>query len=85
MIDLGAILVWLRYKKLAKEYKIIEANRKIAESSMLELNALTVTIHGRLMLSKVCKDYENDLPSEIRRMYWILLQEAPIREYAEQN
>lgn len=75
MIDLGAILVWLRYRKIIK-------NRKIAESVLLELNALTVTIHGRLMLSKVCLDEENDLPPEIRRMYWILLQEAPIEQHS---
>lgn len=78
MIDLSAILSWLRYRKILR-------NRKIVESSLIELNSLTVTIHGRLMLSKVCLDEDNDLPYEIRRMYWTLLQNAPIQDYAEMN
>lgn len=78
MLDLGAILSWLRYRKIAK-------NRKITEAALLQLNSLTVTIHGRLMLSKVCLDEENGLPPEIRRMYWVLLQAAPIREWAAKN
>lgn len=76
--DLGAILSWLKYRKIVK-------NRKIIESAMIQLNALTVTIHGRLMLSKVCLDEDNELPIEIRRMYWVLLKGAPIQEYAQRN
>lgn len=78
MIDFGDFLRWLNYRKLKK-------TRKIIEKSMMDLNALTVTIHGRLMLTKVCKDPDNGLPNEIRRMYWILLQEAPINEWSMWN
>lgn len=78
MYDLGSILSWLKYRKVVK-------NRKIAEEALLTLNALTVTIHGRQMLSKVCMDEDNGLPIEIRRMYWVLLQSAPIEEYAQRN
>jgi hypothetical protein len=78
MGDLGAILAWLRYRKVVK-------NRKITEDALLRLNALTVTIHGRLMLSKVCLDEDNGIPIEIKRMYWVLLQQAPIQEYAQRN
>lgn len=52
---------------------------------MLQLNSLTVTIHGRLMLSKVIHDSDNGLPDEIRRMYAVLLHEAPVREWAIRN
>jgi hypothetical protein len=37
------------------------------------------------MLTEVCHDEENGLPVEIRRMYWILMQEAPIKEWAQWN
>ena len=78
MIDFGDFLRWLNYRKLKK-------NRKVIEKSMVDLNSLTVTIHGRLMLTKVCQDPDNGLPREIRRMYWILLQEAPIQEWSMWN
>jgi hypothetical protein len=78
MIDFSYLLNWLRYRKTKK-------NRIIVEKSMLNLSYMTVTIHGRLMLSKVYQDPDNGLPNEIRRMYWILLKEAPIREWAQWN
>lgn len=78
MIDFGLFLNWLRYRKIKK-------NRIIVEKSMLDLNNLTVTIHGRLMLSKVYQDPDNGLPNEIRRMYWVLLKEAPIKQWAQWN
>lgn len=78
VLDLGAILSWLKYRKLTK-------NRKTIETALLQLNSLTVTVHGRVMLSKVCLDEDNELPIEIRRMYWTLLQAAPIKEYANRN
>lgn len=77
-IDLGATLRWLKYRKIQK-------NRKVTEKALLQLNALTVTIHGRQMLTAVCKDEGNGLPNEIRRMYWILLTEAPIKEWSQWN
>lgn len=78
MLDLGVILSWLKYRKLTKK-------RQTIETALVQLNALTVTIHGRLMLSKVCADLDNGLPVEIRRMYWVLLQSAPIEEYSHRN
>jgi len=78
MYDLGQILTWLRYRR-------IKRNRKIAEAALLQLMSLTVTIHGRQMLTEVCHDLENGLPDEIRHMYWVLMKYAPIRAYAEMN
>lgn len=78
MIDFSYFLTWLRYRKVKKA-------RKIAQKIMLDLNSMTVTIHGRLMLSKVCQDPDNGLPYEIRRIYWILLKEAPIKQWAQWN
>lgn len=78
MYDFGYILNWLHYRKVRK-------NRLLAQKAFLDLNSLTVTIHGRLMLAKVCQDPDNGLPDEIRHMYWVLLKDAPIREYAQWN
>jgi hypothetical protein len=78
MPELGAILSWLRYRRVLK-------NRKITQEALMKLHSLTVTIHGRQMLTEVCHDEENGLPVEIRRMYWILMQEAPIKEWAQWN
>lgn len=77
-IDLGAILVWLKNRRAKKKLQTIQ-------TAMLQLNALTVTIHGRQLLSTVCKDEGNGLPNEIRRMYWVLLKEAPIKEWSQWN
>lgn len=78
MYNFSDILEWLKIRKLVK-------NRKITEAVLLTLNSLTVTVHGRQALSQVCLDPENGLPPEIRRMYWVLLQEAPLEEYASYN
>ncbi len=78
MINLGTVIEWLRYRKTVR-------NRKITQESLLQLNSLTVTLHGRLMLSQMCLDENSDLPYEIKRMYWALLQSAPIQEYAQWN
>lgn len=78
MIDFDYLLNWLKYRRIKK-------NRKLAQKTLMDLNSLSVTMHGRLMLAKVCNDPDNGLPDEIRRMYWVLLREAPIREYSEWN
>lgn len=78
MFDFGPFLDWLKYRKVRK-------NRKIIQQSLVDLNALTVTVHGRIMLQKVCQDPDNGLPNEIRRMYWVLLKEAPLKEWAIWN
>lgn len=77
-IDPGAILRWFRYRKVAK-------NRKTAEAVLLELSALTVTIHGRRMLTQVYSDEESGIPDEIRHIYWALLTMAPVEVYARWN
>lgn len=69
---------WFKYRKVLK-------NRRIIQKSLVDLNAMTVTIHGRIMLSQVVKDPDNGLPNEIRRMYLVLLHEAPIKEWAMRN
>lgn len=78
MIDFSYFQNWLRYRKIKK-------NRILFQRALLDLNALTVTIHGRLMLSQVIHDPDNELPDEIRRLYWVLLKEAPIQEWAQLN
>lgn len=78
MIDFGDFLNWLKHRKVKK-------NRKLCQKMLMDLNSMTVTIHGRLMLTKVCQDPDNGLPDSIRRMYWILMTEAPIQEYAVLN
>lgn len=77
-MDLGAILNWLKYRKNAK-------NKEIAETVLMNLHSMTVTVHGRQLLSQICADEDNDLLPEIRRMYWILLEEAPIALWASWN
>lgn len=78
MVDFDNFLSWLNYQKILKK-------RKRSEKMLLELNALTVTIHGRYMLTKICQDPDNGLPNEIKRMYWLLLLEAPVQHWAQWN
>ncbi len=77
-VDPSKLVRWLKYRKVQK-------NRLISQNSLMELNSLTVTIHGRLMLTQVIHDPDNGLPDEIRRMYYVLLTEAPIKEWAMWN
>ena len=77
-ISPGKVTKWWKYRTVKK-------NRTIAQNSLLELNSLTVTMHGRVMLRKVIQDPDNGLPSEIRRMYYVLLVEAPVQEWAMWN
>lgn len=77
-MDLGMILDWLRRRRTLKR-------RRIAGRILKEIHTLTVTIHGRSMLTQVIDDLENGLDPEIRRMYWILLENAPIEQWANWN
>lgn len=63
----------------------IQKRRDIVYEGLHDLNSLTVTIHGRLMLSKVCQDPDNRLDPEIKRMFLVLLQTAPVEQYAMWN
>lgn len=78
MIDFAPFLKWLKYQRVKRV-------RKNGQRMLLDLNALTVTIHGRYMLTQVIQDPDNGLPDEIRHMYWILLKEAPIKQWAQWN
>jgi hypothetical protein len=71
------IKAW-RYRKLLK-------NRRIIQQSLIDLNALTVTVHGRTMLTQVIHDPDNGLPDEIRYMYQTLLKQAPVKVWASRN
>lgn len=73
-----SFLTWLNRRRIAR-------NKEITQVSLLQLHSLSVTIHGRLMLKDVCMDLDNGLPLEIRRIYWNILQSAPISEWAEWN
>lgn len=78
MFTINDIFSWMERRKIRKEQKIYEDN-------LLFLNLLTVTYHGRMQLMSLITDYDNGIRPEIRRMYWVLLQDAPVREYAETN
>jgi hypothetical protein len=72
---------FIKWKSLRKTQK----ERLRAQQTLLELNSLTVTVHGRTMLIKVCEDPDNGLPDEIRQMYLTLVKHAPIRYFAQWN
>ncbi len=78
MIDYGAFLNWLKYRKLKKR-------RKIIESGLMDLHVLSVTYHGRIMLKRVLDDADNGLPEEIRIIYWNQLINAPVDQMAMWN
>lgn len=71
------------YKLLTQ--RRINKRRKIVGEALLELNALTVTLHGRLALMKVINDPDNGLDFVLRRMYSVVLLNAPLREWAQWN
>lgn len=77
-MNLRQIVDWLEERKVQKR-------RRIVYQGLKDLHDMTVTIHGRVMLTKVCNDSESDLDPEIRRMYWVLLQAAPIEEWSNRN
>jgi len=78
MLDLGDILAWLRARKMKKSVKI-------AEGVLKDLHALTVTMHGRILLAEVCEDEDNDLAPELRHIFWVLLSNAPLELCASLN
>lgn len=77
MTDFYYILSWLKYRRRKKQEKIdFDCHRRLFEK--------TVTIHGRLELSALVRD-EEGLPSEIRRMYYCILKDAPVAEWSVWN
>lgn len=77
MNDLGAVLDWLKYRRRRKE-------ERLAAKAHEELFYKTVTIHGRQELAEMMRN-EEEIPSYVRRMYWVLLDSAPIREWSIWN
>lgn len=51
----------------------------------MELHHMTVHYKGRLMLALMINDPNNGLDFSLRRMYAIVLQAAPIQEWARWN
>lgn len=77
MIDLEEIISWLRYRRLKKQREAdAKAHKRLFEK--------TVTVHGRIELGHLVKD-EEGLPPEIRRMYYGLLIDAPLKEWSVWN
>lgn len=76
--NFGSIINWLERRKIRKR-------REVVAKALRDLNSLSVTFHGRLMLMEVCQDETNGLDPEIRRMYWVILKEAPVDQWAVWN
>lgn len=71
------VLSWLKYRKAKKQ-------RDADYAAHQRLFEKTVTIHGRLELGAKIRD-EDGLPAEIRRMYYGLVKDAPVKEWSMWN
>lgn len=77
MLDLGNILSWLKFRNDRKRRREdLAAHRRLFEK--------TITVHGRLELGILVRD-EEGLPAEIRRMYYGILTDAPLKEWSVWN
>ena len=68
----------LRYRRLMK-------HREKVVSVLKELHSLSVTIHGRMSLAELANDDDSDLDPEIRRLFYVLVQTAPVQEWSNRN
>lgn len=68
----------LRYRRLMK-------HRKKVIGVLKELHSLSVTIHGRMSLAELANDDDSDLEPEIRRLFFVLVQTAPVQEWSNRN
>ena len=68
----------LRYRKLMK-------HRKKVVGVLKELHSLSVTIHGRMAMADLANDDDSDLEPEVRRLFYVLVQTAPIEEWSNRN
>lgn len=74
----AAVLKWVTSRRVLKR-------RTVVATGLKELNALSVTYHGRIMLAGVINDPDNELEPELRRMYLVILQSAPVEVWAKWN
>lgn len=51
----------------------------------MDLFCLSTTVHGRIMLAKVITDPDNELRPEIRHLYAMAVQTAPLEYVASCN
>lgn len=71
-------------KYLFQKRKALKRKRVIVDV-LKELHSLSVTIHGRMALADIFNDDESDLAPEIQRLFYVLVQTAPIEEWANRN
>ena len=72
------MLRWLRKRRSQKQ-------KELVQQVIRELHTLTVTVHGRLILKDLYTDRENGIDPEIKRMYYVLVMNAPLEEWSEWN
>lgn len=75
---MGLVLQWMTNRRVKKR-------RTVVATGLKELNSLSVTYHGRMMLAEVINDPDNELEPELRRMYLVILQSAPVDVWAKWN
>lgn len=73
-----SLLAWKKRRREAKHQKLVY-------DMIRELHSLTVTVHGRMLLGNVIKDMDNGLEPEIRRMFYVLVHNAPLDEWSVWN
>lgn len=73
------------YVKLKLRYRKLMKHRKKVIGVLKELHSLSVTIHGRMSLADLANDEDSELDPEIRRLFYVLVQTAPIEEWANRN
>lgn len=74
----AVVLKWVSNRRVLKR-------RTVVATGLKELNALSVTYHGRMMLAEVINDPDNELEPALRRMYLVILQSAPVEVWAKWN
>lgn len=70
-------------KNKLKERKTLK-QKKVMIGVLKDLHSLSVTIHGRMALVDIIND-ENDIDPEIKRLFYVLVQTAPIEEWSHRN
>lgn len=75
----------VKYIKLKIRYRKLMKHRKKVIGVLRELHSLSVTIHGRMALADLANDDDSGLDLEIRRLFYMLVQTAPIGEWANRN
>lgn len=60
-------------------------NVEIINDGIKTLVNLAGTLHGRILLAQVVNDFENELDPEVRWLYYVVLNMAPVDAYAKRN